>query len=260
MKERLATQEVWGFHMSCDEVSLGTIQTMEDQANLERKIESFGKKVLEFRLSKNLYQADVYANGGPSDKVQQRIEAGKGPAPTRGTLEKYDAGLSLRRGSAAAAFHHGADLEEDDGVESSPLTFRQVQVDVEVVLSIFAAHDSCIQLCHRSDLPESAAEIAQRVEREIKTAGARLSAAYATDVLERAGGPDRELPNAIEVAYREFLTAPPPDATGAERDDQLYRRWLAHRATDLESTQLEYFTARWRAKLDQIRLSERSRR
>jgi len=217
------------------------------------------------RLSRD----DVHAAGGPSDTTLARLENpdSQMPPPRKATFPKLDLGLQWVPGSAARAWAGGdpvgleqAELANTEsapaeGPEGNPLTFRQVQVDVDLIQRLFAANDTCLQFFASPELPESVRDSAGRAKQELGVAVAGLFAAYATDVLERAGGPGRDLPGMIDVAFASALTAPPA-ATGTEREDQLYRRWLAHRAADLDPDLPEKFTARWRAKMSQIRLAE----
>ncbi|MFD4440521.1 hypothetical protein ACFWPK_12170 [Nocardia sp. NPDC058519] len=183
-------------------------------------------------------------------------------------MKLLDAGLGWVQGSARATLHGGDPAAVGEsmptgatssrgptGFESDPLGFRLVEVDIDVVDSLVAAADVCFQLCDRSDLPEPAQHAARAVKEQLGVAVGRLAAAQATEVLERAGGPGRELPRGIERLIGALLAAP-PTATGGEREDQQYRRWLAAKAVDLDSARVERFTRRWRSKLERIRLTE----
>lgn len=88
---------------------------MDSEAKLERRLKEFGKKIREFREASGLLQDEVYARGGPSDKVQSRVENGAPPAPSITTLKKYEVGLGLRPGSAAESLFQGGALVSDDG-------------------------------------------------------------------------------------------------------------------------------------------------
>ncbi|WP_156371095.1 hypothetical protein [Nocardia arizonensis] len=139
--------------------------------------------------------------------------------------------------------------------ERDPLSFRLVELDIDVVDALIAAANRCFQLCDRTDLPEAARGLARAVKDELGAAVGRLAAAQATEVLERAGGPGNQVPKNIERLIGALL-AIPPTATGIERENQQYRRWLASSATDLDSDLTDRFTRRWRSKLDRIRLIE----
>ncbi|MEV2226945.1 hypothetical protein OIE68_39805 [Nocardia vinacea] len=139
--------------------------------------------------------------------------------------------------------------------DRDPLNFRLVELDIDVVDALITAADRCFQFCDRSDLPEAVQGAAQAVKEQLGIAVGRLAAAQATEVLERVGGPGNEIPKHIERLIGALL-ATPPTTTGAERENQQYRRWLAGSATDLEPTLADGFVRRWRSKLERINLIE----
>lgn len=104
---------------------------MADEAKLKRQITEFGTRIREFREAKGLLQDEVYARGGPSDKVQSRVENGVPPAPSITTLKKYEDGLGLLPGNAADAFHNGAELVQDDG-SAHPETEADIRLRIEL--------------------------------------------------------------------------------------------------------------------------------
>lgn len=93
---------------------------------------------------------------------------------------------------------------------------------------------------------------------QLQTAASALMAAHTTEVLERAGGPGRQLPPIFHQTYLPYLaeSAPPPleGATAlehAEWEERLYRRWLAGLASPdagLTDPRVAQFTKRWHAK------------
>lgn len=253
-----------------------TVRTVVTHDQLVR----FGRIMFERRTQLGMTRDEVHAAGGPSDTTLARIEKPSlDTAPPRPkTLRLLDAGLKLVPGNAALTLAGGnlqgiEELHADEQLpepepelatkpsmpshadEADPLTFRRVSVDVSVVQRLIAASEQCLAFLDRADLPESARSAARAAKHELGTATGSLAAAHATEVLERAGGPGRDLPLTIELAYRSFL-AEPASATGPERNEQLYRRWLAGRAHDLEPERAHEFARRWRAKLDSIHLQE----
>ncbi|WP_306363934.1 hypothetical protein [Nocardia sp. CC227C] len=229
----------------------------------------FGRIVADRREELGLSRPDVRGAGGPSVATMARVEnPGAGTAaPSPATLRLLDIGLRWTEGSAARALHGGDPTRRGEqapdaggrdrcpGRERDPLNFRLVELDIDVVDALIAAADRCFQLCDRADLPAPAQEAARAVKDQLGVAVGRLAAAQATEVLERAGGPGNEVPRNIERLIGALLAAP-PTATGIERENQQYRRWLAGNATDLDPVLAESFVRRWRSKLDRISLIE----
>lgn len=235
----------------------------------------FGGIVARRRALLGLSRDGLHAVGGPSDTTLKRLEdpdEDNPPSPPRpGTLRKLDEGLQWAPGSAARALAGGQpkcleDIEDEEGaamttpppdlpVEVNPFGFHHVDVDVEDVQSLMAAGERCFAFLERPDLPQAAREEAEAIRQELTAAIGAQAAAYATEVLERAGGPGRTLPTAIELAYGQFL-AVPAAATGPAREDQLYRRWLAKKTQQIEPKLAEKFARRWRSKLEAIHLRE----
>ncbi|WP_051407363.1 hypothetical protein [Nocardia sp. CNY236] len=236
--------------------------------------ERFGRIVAGRREELGLSRPDLRAAGGPSIATTARVEIPRADTapPSPATLRLLDTGLRWAEGSAARALHGGdprslgepvpgSDAHRpvtSGGNENDPLSFRLVELDIDVVDALIAAADRCFQLCDRSDLPESAQEAARVVKEQLGVAIGRLAAAQATEVLERAGGPGNDIPKSIERLIGALL-ATPPTTTGVERQNQLYRRWLAGSATDLDSALVDRFTRRWQSKLDRISLIEGER-
>jgi transcriptional regulator with XRE-family HTH domain len=77
------------------------------EANSER----FGEIVKNRRLKLGLTQDQVYELGGPSDRRQTFIEAGKGPRPSITTLAKLDRPLGWEPGSAVRTWNGGQPRE-----------------------------------------------------------------------------------------------------------------------------------------------------
>ncbi len=224
--------------------------------------ERFGRIVADRREELGLTRSQVRAAGGPSVSTMARVEnpvPGTAP-PSPNTLKQLDIAFGWVKGSAARVLWGGDSIELSNGRPfvgrgKDPLSFRVVEVDIDLVDTLIAAADRCFQLFERSDLPAAVQESARAVKEELGMAVGRLAAAQATEVLERAGGPGHELPKSIERLIGALL-ATPPTATGIERENQQYRRWLAGAATDLDPALEATFTRRWRSKLDRISLTE----
>jgi hypothetical protein len=91
-------------------------------------------------------------------------------------------------------------------------------------------------------------QAAEKAADELASIIRKLSAAYATEVLERAGGPGRVLTPAVEMAYREHLSGSVQSADPDEAQEQLYRRWLAGKEQVLDEATSDAFHQRWQAK------------
>ncbi|WP_157555175.1 helix-turn-helix domain-containing protein [Nocardia crassostreae] len=230
--------------------------------------ERFGRIVAMRREELGLSRPDVRVAGGPSVATMARIESPQGGTapPSPATLRLLDAGLRWVEGSAARALHGGEPMKLDaqallagarapSGREHDPLSFRVIELDIDVVDALIAAADSCFQLCDRTDLPVAAQDCARAAKEQLGVAIGRLAAAQATEVLERAGGPNNEIPKNIERLIGALLAAP-PTATGIERENQQYRRWLARTATNLDPALEDRFVRRWQSKLNRIGLIE----
>lgn len=230
--------------------------------------ERFGRVVAGRREELGLSRPDVREAGGPSVATLARVEIPRADTalPSPMTLRLLDTGLRWVEGSAARALRGGepvkvtepstvSEVVEPRPTQHDPLNFRLVEVDIDVVDALIAAADRCFQLCDNADLPDAVAAEARAVKAQLGIAIAGLAAAQATEVLERAGGPDREMPRHIDRLIGALLAAP-PSGIGDDRENQQYRRWLAGRLTELDPDRADRFTRRWRSKLKRINLIE----
>lgn len=208
------------------------------------------KAVAERRRMLGLTRIQVQENGGPADTTLARIEhptpETAPPRPT--TLRRLDKGLEWPEGSAARTLHGAAPDRTDQPLDVHPdltnaLNFNSVEMPVTIVRDLVRAGDHVI-----ADHPDEST-------RELRRCIQRLTAAYATEVLERVGGPGAAIPLAIELTFRGHLSAPLAPEGDPARTDQLYRRWLAGNGLpDTEQHLATTFEARWRAKRRAIML------
>ena len=185
--------------------------------------------MLQRRNDLGLSRDQVAKRGGPSDTTLVRIEmpTAQTSLPKRGTLDRLDIGLSWVSGSAEAALRGEAPTPLSDPPASSSgsgldeLTWVELRMEtLWVIVSAISKIPAELQVTDWA--------------RQLQAAASALMAAHTTEVLERAGGPGRDLPPIFHQTYLPFLaeSAPPPaDAATAlelsEWEERLYRRWLA---------------------------------
>lgn len=198
------------------------------------------------RAELNLTQVDVKAAGGPSTVTLGKIENGQRPSAR--TLRKLDQVLRWSPGSAARTLS-GGDPTPLDGPPPPPSDTHQVRLGPDVVPLDLAELTDLLAVSSRlsdslRDDPD--APIAGDVH-ELTTLVTRIFARYATSVLERSGGPGRQLHPIVEMALAHLLDAPAEGADPAIVDDRNYRRWLAGKFVPDDDDSAARFRARWEA-------------
>lgn len=73
----------------------------------------------------------------------------------------------------------------------------------------------------------------------------RIFARYATEVLERSGGPGRSLHPLVAVSLTHLLDVPAEVDRPQDIEDRQYRRWLAGRLPKLDPVREVQFRQRW---------------
>lgn len=215
------------------------------------RLQRLANAVQERRRALALTRAEVHANGGPADTTMARIEnpTTETTAPRPTTLRRLDKGLQWPEGTAAKLLHRstspaGAPVDNETLELTDALSFTTIEMPVSIVRDIVRAADGAIG-SPSSDTHEALRRCVQR-----------LTAIYATEVLERVGGPGGTIAPAIELTFRGHLNSPLAPAGDPSRVDQLYRRWLAGMLPEDEKGLVDVFTARWRAKRRSIMLRQ----
>lgn len=221
-----------------------TVWAMSD---VPEGLSRLARAVTERRRTLGLTRVQVHENGGPADTTLARIENPSAetapPRPT--TLRRLDAGLAWPEGSAARTLH-GASGDADQPLPATAQpdwVIASIEMPVAIVRDLVRAGDHVI------------AEHPGDSTRELKACIQQITATYATEVLERVGGPGASIPLPVELTFREHLSAPLAPQGDPVRSDQLYRRWLAGNALPEGDQHLTTtFEARWRAKRRAIML------
>lgn len=194
------------------------------------------------RRALGLTRIGLHDAGGPSDSTMSRIEnpTGSTTYPRPSTLDRLDNALRWKPGSAAGCLDLRDPLPLEDAESSTPVTdlpreeqeapansgasdpldFDYVAVPVDVL------RDG-LMLIQQNLTPADIAGGATALRRLIQFAQ-KLSAAHATEVLERLGGPGRPIPGFLQITFAPYLLedAPFDEPSEQQRDDQRYRRWL----------------------------------
>ncbi|MFD4181087.1 XRE family transcriptional regulator [Rhodococcus sp. NPDC058514] len=215
----------------------------------------FGRFVTERRRALNLTQDEVRAAGGPSDAAQTRAENGTGPEPSQRTLRRLDAGLNWVSGSAARTLLGGhpdpleaePDRTADKHRQRGTTEFGpdSVAVPVEMIVDLMSPHATLNSF--RDRWPEVSVEEYDKATDALNAAVSRITGVYVTDLLERNGGPGVPVPALIEFAFGHHLDEPVGDDP-SEREERLYRRWLAGRPIDADPDIESRFRRRWHAR------------
>jgi hypothetical protein len=90
--------------------------------------------------------------------------------------------------------------------------------------------------------------------RDLRECVQLLTGIYATEVLERVGGPGAARIPLIELTFRDLLDTPLAPPGHPARTEQLYRRWLAGMLPDDEKELSDAFMTRWKARRRSVRL------
>ena len=202
-----------------------------------------GRAVKLRRCRRGWSLAAVSAAGGPSHTTLLRIEQAQLDKLTEATLAKLDAGLHWTRGSAAAVIAGGDPTPEEvtagtviDTPGAISLSVDELTRLIAVSKQVHAGFDAV------GPNPPDAVVTARAAFKDYVS---RLVGRYATELLERNGGPGAPLPPILELAFADLLDRPADSDDPAERDEQLYRRWLSGRLDPDKATE-QRFRRRWR--------------
>lgn len=202
-----------------------------------------------------LSRGDVRFRGGPGEATLGRLEnpVSGAPLPRGRTLTRLDHALEWAPGSAAGVLDGKPPTPrtsaggENRNVQAPVLAMTGFWVDVELLgrlmSSVRTALPRNIDPSTGKPYPDTAGMLAAIHD---------LSAAYATEVLERASA-SGGIPDTLALAYNERLSAPVSDENSEHAVEQLYRRWIAGLAGDLPSELVAQFQRRLRAKMEQLK-------
>lgn len=212
------------------------------------RLARFGERVAARRRELNLRLTHVPDLGGPSATRMTSIEHGKGPEPKPSTLDKLDSVLRWESGSALRVLNGGEPValsqpQPQSNLQLTEGTFSIPNDEVASILATMRRLDNQLRKANNTIMADPAFHTAYR---EHSAAVSNIIGRWVTDLLERNAEPGRPLPPLLELSLGAYLDVEPNDETGLiDRDEQLYRRWLAGRIKDPSPDQL----ARWRSRL-----------
>lgn len=212
----------------------------------------FGKVVAARRARLALTRFEVRDGGGPSDTTLGNIENDTlGRVPSPAVLRKLDQGLRWSKGSAADVLAGGDPVPlESLSNRNSRSSVAAAEPDAIVlpldeINNLFGLHrqlNAAHESCRGADPP---LEEFDQVVAGFNVFVSRVAGRYATAVLEQRGGPGKTLPPMAEMAFGHLLDRPAVDYDPVEREEQLYRRWLAGRHDDIDELMDARFQERW---------------
>ncbi|MFI9509410.1 helix-turn-helix domain-containing protein [Nocardia sp. NPDC052566] len=208
----------------------------------------FGRIIKERRDELGLTQMQIGDLGGPSAPTIRKIEDGDAAISTN-TLNKLDAPLRWLPGSAARTYAGGtpttdtvaATEQPGESVVSGPDSIRFELSDLTGLLAAAGRLNDAAERLKTTE-PQVTAAIS-----DLNQVVSRLSARYATAMLERNGGPGRQLHPLVEMAFAHLLEVPAASSDPDELEERRYRRWLAGRAEDVDTATETRFRTRWHA-------------
>lgn len=199
-----------------------------------------------------LTMSAVHKAGGPSVPTLVQAEAGELDNPQAKTFAKFDAGLRWVPGSAARAYRDAEQpipADEKRQPVAEPIQFGpdQVPIAVKQIVALMGIHEDLHAAAEGTD-PVPAAELRPLVDR-LSSELSVIVGAWTTELLERnrtEGGAHPQL----AVVLAESL-APPVHADDPNREERLYRRWLAGgpAAEGIDEELCQKFDRRYRARL-----------
>ncbi|MEV6278340.1 helix-turn-helix transcriptional regulator [Nocardia sp. NPDC051832] len=217
---------------------------MQSTSELSRQ-KRFGRIMKERRDELGLTQMQIGDLGGPSAPTIRKIEDGAAAISTH-TLNKLDVPLRWLPGSAARTYAGGtpaaretAPDASDESIVSGPDSIR---FDIADLTGLLASAGRLNDSVEHTGVTEPAVLAAVA---ELNGVVSRLSARYATAMLERNGGPGRDLHPLVAMAFSHLLEIPAEVSDPDEVRERRYRRWLAGRSADVDSATEARFHARW---------------
>ncbi len=246
---KLSTQFSNSFYSFASELSATYHEpTMHSPSELSRQ-KRFGRIIKERRDELGLTQLQIGDLGGPSAPTIRKIEDGEATISMQ-TLNKLDAPLRWLPGSAARTYAGGVPAADEpangergagDSVVAGPDAIRFEISDLTGLLAASGRLTDAVENGRTAD-PQVVSAIA-----ELNRVVSKLSARYATAMLERNGGPGRQLHPLVEMAFAHLLAVPAEVSDSGELQERRYRRWLAGRSEDIDAATEARFRARWLA-------------
>lgn len=219
---------------------------------------TFARAISGRREALALTQREVYAAGGPSPTTLVRWETGEEPdnPPRAKSLARLDSALrwpggtskklldgdliaedAIQLPTSSGSYKSGGDEPDPTSLESA-LDPTRVITDLSGRILRYLMASTSIHGIEPA-LAEEGQELTELV-----------SEYYITLLLERYGGPDRELPDTIGSVVIPALTAPEPPQGSPEHHRWSYRRWLA--GVSFPSDSAQDFQQYWDAKHGRI--------
>ncbi|MFC9894034.1 helix-turn-helix domain-containing protein [Nocardia sp. NPDC127579] len=217
---------------------------MQSTSELSRQ-KRFGRIIRERRDELGLTQMQIGDLGGPSAPTIRKIEEGTDSISVH-TLNKLDVPLRWLPGSAARTYAGGTPTAREDtsegGDESVVAGPDSIRFDIADLTGLLASTGRLNDAVEDTGVTESAVLSAVA---EMNRVVSRLSARYATVMLERNGGPGRDLHPLVAMAFSHLLEIPAEVNDPDEVRERRYRRWLAGRSADVDAATEARFHARW---------------
>jgi transcriptional regulator with XRE-family HTH domain len=218
---------------------------------MESGLPRFGAIVAARRASLGRTRDRIAELGGPSDTTLANLEAGTGRVPSPATLVKLDTALDWAPGSAARTLAGGepTPLEEHEADSSTSLQVgsNEIAVPLPLLTELINQADAIAGLAQDADGDSVPLEALQSKLADLSTSVTRLARIPVIGMLERNGGPGREVPGILALALAHHLDMPADraDADPADFEERLYLRWLAHRPVDIDDATAARFLERW---------------
>ncbi|QIS15226.1 MULTISPECIES: helix-turn-helix domain-containing protein [Nocardia] len=208
----------------------------------------FGRIIRERRDELGLTQIQIGDLGGPSAPTIRKIEDGTATISIS-TLNKLDGPLRWVPGSAARTYAGGTPTADEpadppqtgESVVAGPDSIPFDIADLTGLLAASGKLNDAVERGRTTD-PHVVAAIS-----ELNRVVSKLSARYATTMLERNGGPGRQLHPLVEMAFAHLLETPAEADDETEFEERRYRRWLAGRAETVDAATETRFRLRWQA-------------
>ncbi|WP_328813496.1 XRE family transcriptional regulator [Rhodococcus sp. NBC_00297] len=191
------------------------------------------------RTQLGLSRPQVRERGGPSVPTLKDIEEGSGRTVSAGTLGKLDTGLEWQPGSAADVLRGGEPRSKSSTDVDAVLGPDTVVVSVRVVLDLLSISRELDAMARdRQDLAGLSA-----LSRRMGVALRPIYGEYVTRLFEENRRRNGSL-SPIYAMFGQLLDEPSESTDEVEREERLYRRWLAGRDVDVPAETVARFEAR----------------